>query len=66
MSSRKWKRPEKDDIMKVEMKQVLGRLVGEWQGVGKRIQYFIAENWEDLDTKMYITKCIIHNNTNYI
>ena len=52
MSSRKWKRPERDDIMKVEMKQVLGRVVGEWQGVGKRIQYFIAENWEDLDTKM--------------
>ena len=28
-SSRKWKRPERDDIVKVEREQVLGSVVGE-------------------------------------
>ena len=51
-SSRKWKRPERDDIVKVEREQVLGSVVGEWQGVGTRVQRFIVENWEELDKKM--------------
>ena len=46
--SKSWKRPERDELMQVERVQVLGRVIGDWEEVGRKM-YFKVANWERMD-----------------